>query len=101
MGYSGAGGKLIHEKNQKQKISWHCPFKGFHLFTLMRIYNGARSCFFHFDADPDPAFQNYATSGNWNKRKHNQIKTDDICFLLFFNLIFEKSLDKAINNSSK
>ncbi len=29
MGYSGAGGKLIHEKNQKQKISWHCPFKSF------------------------------------------------------------------------
>ncbi len=28
MGYSGAGGKLIHKKNQKQKISWHCPFKG-------------------------------------------------------------------------
>jgi hypothetical protein len=27
MGYSGAGGKLIDEKNQKQKISWHCPFK--------------------------------------------------------------------------
>ncbi len=26
MGYSGAGGKLIHEKNLKQKISWHCPF---------------------------------------------------------------------------
>ncbi len=25
--YSGAGGKLIHQKNQKQKISWHCPFK--------------------------------------------------------------------------
>ncbi len=25
-GYSGAWGKLIHEKNQKQKISWHCPF---------------------------------------------------------------------------
>ena len=20
-------GKLIHEKNQKQKISWHCPLK--------------------------------------------------------------------------
>ena len=29
MEYSGAGGKLIHEKNQKQKISWHCPFKFF------------------------------------------------------------------------
>ena len=28
MEYSGAGGKLIHEKNQKQKIPWHCPFKG-------------------------------------------------------------------------
>ncbi len=27
MGYSGAGGKLIHKRNQKQKISWHCPFK--------------------------------------------------------------------------
>ncbi len=27
MGYSKAGGKLIHEKSQKQKISWHCPFK--------------------------------------------------------------------------
>ncbi len=27
MGYSGAGGKLIHKKNQKQKISWHCPIK--------------------------------------------------------------------------
>ncbi len=26
MGYSGAGGKLIDEKNQKRKISWHCPF---------------------------------------------------------------------------
>ncbi len=25
----GAWGKLIHEKNQKQKISWHCPFKLF------------------------------------------------------------------------
>ncbi len=27
MQYSGAGGKLIHQKNQEQKISWHCPFK--------------------------------------------------------------------------
>ncbi len=26
LGYSRAGGKLIHEKNQKQYISWHCPF---------------------------------------------------------------------------
>ncbi len=27
MEYSEAGGKLIDEKNQKQKISWHYPFK--------------------------------------------------------------------------
>ncbi len=26
MGYSGAWGKQTHEKNQKQKISWHCLF---------------------------------------------------------------------------
>jgi hypothetical protein len=26
MEYSGVGGKVINEKNQKQKISWHCPF---------------------------------------------------------------------------
>jgi hypothetical protein len=25
MVYSGAWEKLIHEKNQKSKISWHCP----------------------------------------------------------------------------
>ncbi len=25
--YSGAGGKLIHEKNRKQKNLRHCPFK--------------------------------------------------------------------------
>jgi hypothetical protein len=34
MVYSGAWEKLIHEKNQKSKISWHCPFKLFpHTFT--------------------------------------------------------------------
>jgi hypothetical protein len=27
IGHSGVGGKLIHKKNQRQKISWHCPFK--------------------------------------------------------------------------
>jgi hypothetical protein len=27
MVYSGVWGKLNHEKNQKSKISWHCPFK--------------------------------------------------------------------------
>ncbi len=28
MVYLGAWGKLIHEKNLKSKIPWHCPFKG-------------------------------------------------------------------------
>ncbi len=28
IGLLRAWGKLIHEKNQKSKISWHCPFKG-------------------------------------------------------------------------
>jgi hypothetical protein len=26
IGYSAAGRKRIHEKKQKQKILWHCPF---------------------------------------------------------------------------
>ncbi len=25
--FSGTWGKMIHEENLKQKISWHCPFK--------------------------------------------------------------------------
>jgi hypothetical protein len=42
MEYSGTGGKLIHEKNQKQKISLHCPFNAlicsvFYLFSMLRI----------------------------------------------------------------
>ncbi len=31
MGYSGAWGKLIHEKNLKSKISWHCHFNNMRL----------------------------------------------------------------------
>jgi hypothetical protein len=34
MEYSGAEGKLIHEKNQKQKVSWHCPFKWIQFFPI-------------------------------------------------------------------
>ncbi len=46
MEYSVAGGKLIHEKNQKQKISWHCPFKQMpnskrNMGILMEPYAGA------------------------------------------------------------
>ncbi len=46
MDYSWAGGKLIHEKNQKQKISWHCPFNttigGSGLKIFNRVENSAR-----------------------------------------------------------
>ncbi len=38
MGYSGAGGKLIDEKSQKQKISWHCPFKVQKICILLFSY---------------------------------------------------------------
>ncbi len=37
MWYSGAGGKLIDEKNQKRKISWHCPFN-----DDVTVYSSAR-----------------------------------------------------------
>ncbi len=35
--FSEAWGKLIHEKNQKLKISWHCPFKSF-LLAICNLY---------------------------------------------------------------
>jgi hypothetical protein len=36
MVYSGAWGKLIHEKNQKQKISWHCPFNVIKTYYMLK-----------------------------------------------------------------
>ncbi len=39
MVYSGAWGKLIHEKNQKQKISWHFPFKAWFFCILPKKIN--------------------------------------------------------------
>ncbi len=38
MEYSGAEGKLIHEKNQRPKISWHCPFKNLAIFVVSAKY---------------------------------------------------------------
>ncbi len=35
MEHSGAGGKLIREKNKKQKILWHCPFKQKQTFSFL------------------------------------------------------------------
>jgi hypothetical protein len=42
MVYSGAGGKLIHEKNQLQKISWHCPLKGRETPNIAVVAGGRR-----------------------------------------------------------
>ncbi len=38
--FLGAWGKVINEKNLKQKISWHCPFKGqkYILFTIFFLH---------------------------------------------------------------
>ncbi len=38
MVYSDALGKLINEKNQKSKISWHCPFKYYILEAGVHSY---------------------------------------------------------------
>ncbi len=45
---SGVGGKLIHEKNQKQKISWHYPFNKKVLVTTYFYENGATG-FIHLE----------------------------------------------------
>jgi hypothetical protein len=38
--YSGAWGKLIHEKYMKSKIWWHCPFRfGYGSQFLQLIYD--------------------------------------------------------------
>jgi hypothetical protein len=41
MVYSGAWGKLIHEKYLKSKISWHCPFKGKDRFLKFELDGSA------------------------------------------------------------
>ncbi len=43
--YSGAWGKLIHEKNLKSKILWHCPFKlPFACTTLYKVKTSYSCC---------------------------------------------------------
>jgi len=58
MGYSGAGGKLTHAKNQKEKISWHCPFKG-------EVQIGLNP---YFSLVLSGAILVYFDSTNWNLR---------------------------------
>ncbi len=40
--FSGGWGKMIHEKNLKQKISWHCPFKHVLMLKNCRLEQGAK-----------------------------------------------------------
>ncbi len=46
--YSGAWGKLIYEKNQKSKISWHCPFNLYQIiystYSVIYIYRLTKYC---------------------------------------------------------
>ncbi len=44
MRYSGAWGKLIHEKNLKSKILWHCPFKLPFAWTTLYLGETSYSC---------------------------------------------------------
>ncbi len=48
---SGAWGKVIHEKNLKQKISWHCPFKKKNMALFERNYFQPRIFLFFPDRD--------------------------------------------------
>ncbi len=43
--YSDAWGKLIHEKNQKSKISWHCPFNSIFCYADL-IFSSVNSAMF-------------------------------------------------------
>ncbi len=49
MVYSDALGKLIHEKNQKSTISWHCPFKYYILEAGGHSYVALLKKFFFVD----------------------------------------------------
>jgi hypothetical protein len=87
MDFSGAGGKLIHEKNQKQKISWHCPFKVTEAIGLSVLRIRIRIHMFLGLLDPDPSIIKYGTYCDKN--------LDFYCFVTSFWLfIFEKSTFK-------
>ncbi len=47
MVYSDAWGKLIHEKNQKSKISWHCPFKCLQIRAPRYLFQRTLKGLFH------------------------------------------------------
>jgi hypothetical protein len=56
--FSGAWGKMIHKKNLKQKISWHCPFKKdcqkYFYWTGSVVISVADTRNFGTDPDADP-----------------------------------------------
>ncbi len=79
--YSGAWGKLIHEKNQKQKISWHCPFKGpgsFNQNFIRRECRWSRPIDWYYSWPPSPwSFYRTFNSYKWAIARVPQ-------YLLFF-----------------
>ncbi len=65
MGHSGAGGKLIHEKNQKQKISWHCPF------NIGLEQNS--ECFFLFCKMVRNGIPNFLSSAEYSSERNYEV----------------------------
>ncbi len=59
-------GKLIQEKKQKQKISWHCPFKG-----SLSSLDFKLKVFFHEPVSPCPRITySIGTISNFCKKKY-------------------------------
>ena len=88
---SGAWEKLIHEKNQKSKISWHCPFKEKHINykrwhwpTLLLLIILCPKQLFHTQWKKDGFYDLiYYKEKYWIASKH---KTNNCGFLRHFSL---------------
>ncbi len=75
MGYSEARGKLVDEKNQKQKISWHCPFKREYIWVFFRKFMVDSVCF--------GLLRNSSVCFWFHDTNRNKCKTDVVNFFLF------------------
>ncbi len=80
MVYSDAWGKLIYEKNQKSKISWHCPFK---LITFRHRRDWIQSS----NVQVGPGKQRGKLGLVWRNRKKISQIINDYLYLPFFLLI--------------
>ncbi len=85
MVYSDAWGKLIHEKNQKSKISWHCPFKG-----IVPQYFRLQDFFMNQFTPLGPVSNLFENSRRYLRRKvHHRCTTE---YLREFSKIFAMTL---------